>query len=97
MSLAINTVRHAALVCASAFALLQSEGASASLMTFEIHSGMDLGCGACNGFEEETGFVKGTGTYEVTSRFTIDTEAAVFRQRDLSRTYLFDQPGTGWK
>jgi hypothetical protein len=84
--------RNFALVAA---ALLITDEASASLITFRIDTRMELLCGACTGFEEDTGLSKeGSANfpYRVTARFTLDTETAPSVPPPYTAWYEFAGP-----
>lgn len=96
MSIAFTTSRCFAFASGAALTLLHSAVASAALINFRIDSVMQLGCGTCAGFEEDTGLVKSPlGLYSVTTRFRIDTETAASPPPPYSgTTYQFNGPRT---
>ncbi len=87
-------LRYAVLLVGVALLFTPREDVHAIPVTLRIDSLMTLGCGACSGFTDETGLVKGPGVeYDVFALLTFDTSVTPQTINASSAFYLLDQPG----
>lgn len=88
-------VRNTVLALLGVAGAFVASEASATLITYRVDTAMSLGCGGCEGFEEDTGIAPVAGVlWNVETVFTLDTETPSSGILGQSTRYIINQPLT---